>query len=137
MYTFLDHPADVLVLCEGSTLNETVADAARAMFETIADTGAVDPCVEKEFGYMGSDLKDMVHGFLSDLLFSFETEGILYSQFDVHAKEETFELKAVCRGEPYSPEKHEPGTEVKAVTYHMMEVKRVDSGWKIQVLFDI
>jgi len=41
-----------------------------------------------------------------------------------------------CRGERFQPGRHEPGIMVKAVTYHLMEIKETPEGWIVRVVFD-
>jgi SHS2 domain-containing protein len=37
----------------------------------------------------------------------------------------------------YLPDLHTIKTEIKAVTYHQIQVKRSPTGWKARVIFDI
>jgi SHS2 domain-containing protein len=46
-------------------------------------------------------------------------------------------LKAKARGEPLDRERHELSHEVKAITYHQLEVKQTDQGWQARVIVDI
>ena len=46
-------------------------------------------------------------------------------------------LLAETKGEKIDPAKHHLKVDVKAVTYHMLEVKRENSLWTAQVILDI
>jgi SHS2 domain-containing protein len=46
-------------------------------------------------------------------------------------------LKAVARGDIFDPSRHRFKTEIKAVTYHQVEVKEVDGKWEGRVIFDV
>ena len=50
---------------------------------------------------------------------------MLFSQFKVEIDEE-FHLKATIEGEAIDWDKHERKTEIKAITFHKMEVKKAD-----------
>jgi SHS2 domain-containing protein len=46
-------------------------------------------------------------------------------------------LKAVAKGEPFQEGVHVIKTEVKAVTYHQIEVREEKGRWKAQVILDL
>jgi SHS2 domain-containing protein len=74
---------------------------------------------------------------LTDMLVLFETDGMLVSEVeaDVAPVEGHWRAVANVRGETYDGERHELLHDIKAVTYHTLEV-RPDEGWA-RVLFDI
>ena len=47
------------------------------------------------------------------------------------------EVAAELIGEPYDPARHELGHEVKAVTYHQLEVARDRGAWTARVIVDV
>jgi SHS2 domain-containing protein len=46
-------------------------------------------------------------------------------------------LKARVKGEPFQEGVHVIKTEVKAVTYHQIEVRKENRGWRAQIIFDL
>ena len=74
---------------------------------------------------------------LTDMLVLFETDGMLASsvEVDVTTVEDQWRAVAKVRGEPYDGDRHELLHDIKAATYHTLEV-RPDEGWA-RVLFDI
>ena len=48
-----------------------------------------------------------------------------------------YELKAVLEGDTINPEKQKLENDIKAVTMHMFEVKKINSGYKATVVVDI
>jgi SHS2 domain-containing protein len=87
----------------------------------------------------GWDLKSLLYNWLEDLLIKVTSEGKVYSSFKVKIieKEGVYELEALARGEDLDIDKHEPKTEVKAVTYHMMEIKQDEKGVILRFLLDL
>ena len=72
-----------------------------------------------------------------DMLVLFETDGMLASsvEVDVTTVEDQWRALAKVRGELYDGDRHELLHDIKAATYHTLEV-RPDEGWA-RVLFDI
>ena len=46
-------------------------------------------------------------------------------------------LHAVLETVPFNPERHEIINEIKAVTYHQIEVAEKGDHWEAQVIFDL
>ena len=71
----------------------------------------------------------------SQLLYLLDTEGLVFGRFQVDLRD--LHLEAKAWGEPFDPEFHEMKTEIKAVTYHQLEVIQKDQDWQARVIFDI
>ncbi len=129
--------ADICFKAYGKTLEEVFANAALAMFEVIIETENVESIVVKEIKVQGEDLKSLMFEWLNELLFYVDAEGLAFSKFDVRIDENQMRLSAKVSGEPIDQAKHVIKTDVKACTYHSMEIKQMDETWIAQVILDI
>jgi len=137
-FEFLDFAtADVCFRAYGATLDEVFANAALAMFEVMVETKNVAPKVTKEIEVKGEDLKSLMFDWLNELLFYVDSEGLVFSEFDVKVNEKQMTLSAKVSGEQINPQKHTIKTEVKACTYHDMKVEKCDGKWMAQVILDV
>ncbi|HID18174.1 TPA: archease [Candidatus Bathyarchaeota archaeon] len=139
-YRFLEHSSDVYVEAWGGSLEEAFEQAAKAMFDTMTDIGLVEPKVEVEVSAEGLDEQELLYSWLENLLVEYEVESLLFSRFKVYPirrEGEILRLKASAYGESLNLEKHPSKVEVKAVTYHLMEIRQENSGFRVRVLFDI
>jgi SHS2 domain-containing protein len=132
-YELLEHTADVLVKARGSSMEECFSNAAYAMFDQMVDLRTVKPVGEVKVTLIGDEKEELLYDLLSELLYIHEVEDVILSEFDVRFTGEGVECKA--RGEKLDLERHEPRAEIKAVTFHMMEVDEGEPS--ITVLFDI
>lgn len=132
-YRTLDHTADVMVEALGGSLEECFANAAYALTDQMVDADQVRPLETREVLAEGHDHESMLYNFLSELLFVFDVSGLLFSDLSVRF----LGNKVICqaRGEVFDPGRHRPKKEVKAITYHMMEVDPVRPS--VRVVFDI
>jgi SHS2 domain-containing protein len=131
-YETLDHTADVMVRAFGGTLEECFANAAYAMFDQLADLSKVRAKLSFKVDIEGSEPEQLLVDFLSELLFIFDTELVLLSNFDVKYDGEV--LRVVAKGEKIDKRRHEMRKAIKAVSYHAIEIAP-EKGY-IQVLFD-
>lgn len=132
-YKLIDHTADIGIKVNAKTLEDLFIDSAKGMFEIIghSNTG-VDQKVEIT---LKSDvLEDLLHDWLSELLYIYETDNIAFSKFKFRSFNETF-LKVTAHGEAVEPENAK--TEIKAVTYHNLKIKKSKSGYSVEIIFDI
>ncbi len=137
-FEFLDiTPGDVAFVAYGEDLESTFANAALATFEVMVDTKDVDDKKEEDIEVRGHDLMSLMFNWLSELIYTSSTKNMMFSKFDVVIKKDKMLLKAKCYGDKIKPKKHALKTEVKAVTYHQMDVSRTNGGWKSQVILDL
>ena len=137
-YEFIDHTADVAVRAYGQTLEEAFATAASAMFDIITGGAEIEPKKRTQFAVESIDREGLLVQFLSELIVLHEGDGRVFSDFHI-----TFggghSLSAEMGSEPFDPERHAQGTQVKGVSYYMMEIVdgTPDEPAHVQVLFDI
>lgn len=110
------------------------------MFNVIIDTGKVSGETAREVCLTSPDLESLLVDWLSELLYLFEVDEIVFWKFrveEIREEEGEYSIKAVASGEQYYPESHPFETEIKAVTYNQLELEKTADGWKAQVVVDI
>ena len=136
-FKFLDiTTSDVAFEAIGKDLNELFASSALAMFEVMINTKQIRPKVERKVNIQSNDLKGLLFDWLNELLVFYGAENLAFSKFEVIMDEKDFKLEAKCWGEKINPKKHETRAEVKACTYHKMEIVKNEM-WKARVILDI
>jgi len=132
-FELLDHTADILVKAYGKSIEECFANAALAMFDQMVDVSTIRLVGEVEVQIEGNDKEDLLFDLLSELLYIHDVDHVVLSSFDISFLEGG--LRCLAKGEELDLKKHRPKTEVKAVTYHMLEVD--EDTPSVTVLFDI
>ena len=136
MYEFFSHTADLGLRVQAVTLDELFVDAARgltAMF--LADANTLRAVEVRTFTLSGESNEYLLFDWLSELLFAFESERLLFCEFDVRVSDG--KLQAICRGERADPARHRLEHEVKAITYHGLRVEERDGAWLAELIVDI
>lgn len=137
-FEFFEVTADVGYRAYGKTLGEAFENAALAMFEVMTDTSKIEPKIERKIEVESEDECALLYDWLSEFLVMLDVDYLMFSKFEVkiERKDEGFYLKGTVWGEEFNREIHESRAEVKAVTYHLMDVKQ-DNGVMVQVILDI
>ena len=123
-FEYFDVTADIGFYAFGKNLNEAFENAGLAMFNIISDTDNIDSDKAIEFEITSEDMVSLLYDYLEELLFYHEVEFMLFSEFDIEIEEtdNNYNLKAIIKGESINWDKHERDCEIKAVTFHQMEV---------------
>ena len=134
-FEFIDHTADVGISATAPTLEGLFETAAFALTELITSVNSLSCKVERQFYLQEDEIETLLVSWLQELLYTLDTEGLLFGRFKVNLQD--FTLKAKAWGEPLDPEIHPMKTEIKAVTYHQLEVVEDQRGWQARVILDI
>jgi SHS2 domain-containing protein len=142
MYEHFDHTADLGLRVQAATLEELLAEAGRGLLAMhVANPEAVRPVQSKTIELTADEPAYLVFDWLSELLYAFEHEKLLLSEFDIELKRlagMATRLRATCRGEAMDPARHTMDHEVKAITYHGLAVhQQADGSWQAEVIVDI
>ena len=135
-YELIDHTADIGVKAYGKNLSEAFEHAAKGMFDIITDNSEIESVGQYDIKLEAPDLEQILVDFLSELLFLNSAKNLVFGFIKVELDEKNNSLSARVFGEKYNISKHKVGAEIKAVTYHMLEVKK-KKPYSVQVLFDI
>lgn len=132
-YEFIEHTADIGIKAYGKNLSEAFENAALGMFDIISDTTKIDSVGEYMIELKADNIDQLLVDWLSELLYIHETKNVLLTSFNVELDKN--KLRARVYGEKLDKKKHPIKNEIKAVTYHILEVNE-KKGY-VQVLFDI
>jgi len=78
---------------------------------------------------------DLMHDLLASALNLFVVDGFIWREAAVDGR--GAELTARLTGEDFDPARHEFRGEIKAVTYHQLEVAPASDGsWRARIIFD-
>ena len=73
---------------------------------------------------------------LEELLYLFETKNFVGHRFQVE-KCDRNELKAAIEGVDWNEKEQPLKTQIKAVTYHGLEIQKTANGYETQVILDV
>jgi SHS2 domain-containing protein len=133
----VDHTADLGLVARAESLPELFEACAYGMFDLMAEPEAYQPEQERRWEVQAPDLESLLVNWLRELLFSFDVEGILWIKFQV---EDVGEDSPSLVGRSWGVSTAQvqfTGPGVKAVTYHGLDVRREDDGWRASFIVDV
>jgi len=135
-FRFIDHTADIGVLVYGKSLTELFQNAAQSFFSVLIELKNIHEEKSRTFSLDAPGLEELLVSWLNEFLYLFETQGLLFSRFDIKNLSQEH-LDATAWGEKYTAEKHPIKRIIKAVTFHNLFIQKQKGMWKTQIIFDL
>jgi SHS2 domain-containing protein len=138
-FRFLENVAiaDSAFEAQGDSVEDLFQTCAQATFEVMADTSTIEPKSKETVELAGENLEELLFDWLAELIYLKDSKSMLFGKFEVKIeRDDGYKLFATVWGEPADQKKHRVRVDVKAVTYHLLEVKQVKDKWTAKVILD-
>jgi SHS2 domain-containing protein len=135
-FEIIDHTADIGIIAYGSDLAALFKNAALGMLSLITDLHKVENRLRKEIVLQEQDSVTLLVAWLNGLLYELETEHFIFNDFALDMRDGK-RLAATCYGEKLDPQKHAIRREIKAATYHNLNIVKEDDVYSAAIIFDI
>jgi SHS2 domain-containing protein len=135
-YTLLNHTADLGIKVRGGDLRNLFESAGRALMHLMVRGKIPGKTRSLKISVSGEDLADLMVRWLGEILYLFSGENLVVTAIDMGSVSSS-RLEATLQTVPFEPEIHEVFNEIKAVTYHQIEVKEKGNHWEARVIFDV
>ncbi len=139
-YTFVDHTADIAVDISASSLEELFSLSAYAWKEVICEQVHFSQSDPKHIELSSFSIETLLVTFISELNFLFQKKYWLMTTIEeikISEKEDEFYLTSNLKGSSFDLSEIKLKAEVKAVTYHQMEIEELNGQVKTRIIFDI
>ena len=123
-YKLLDHATDAVIEITASNLKEAFVVAGQSVVDITLDSEKVEEKEQRSLKVTGKDLRYLLFNWLEEVNYKLITEGFAIHRFVVDiSKNSEYKLNATAYGEPLDLKKHHFKVEIKAPTFHEMEIK--------------
>ncbi len=135
-YRTINHTADFGLQVFGTNIKELFTNAACAMYDQITDIDSLTGSDEYTIHVTGSDWPDLMVNWLRETLYMWTGKEQLVKTVQILSISKN-KLSARVKYDIYNPDQHIIKTEIKAVTYHQIEVNQRPDGWESKIIFDV
>lgn len=130
-YREIEHTADWELEVWGPDLTTLLEQAARGMYHLSGMKIQEGSRQARRVRIRFPDAESLLISFLGELLFLAENEGMAFDEFELKLQGER--LTASMKGAPLISQ----DKEIKAVTYHNLQVRNTGAGLAARIVFDV
>ena len=135
-YELFDHTADMGIRVCATSYTGLLAPAAAGLYAAIGDLAAGGEAKQAALDLTGRNRSMLLRDYLAELLMWFERDRRIVTSCHVENFQET-RLSLTAQIELVDPQQSEYHREVKAITYHALDIRPVDGGYEATVIVDI
>jgi SHS2 domain-containing protein len=129
----IEHTADWALHIRGRDLATLLVNAAQGMNSLLtANLEEIPFDVEEEIELSAFDREALLVAWLSELAYWSEMEGVVFDEFVLHEATPTHLCATVRGGRMERTQK-----QIKAVTYHNLQIIETEAGLEATVVFDV
>jgi SHS2 domain-containing protein len=135
-FEIFDHTADAGIRIYAPTMPELLAPAGQGLYTLIGElvpTGEAQPLT---FDLKDSDAPVLLHDYLTELLVLFECDWRMVNSVDVSAFTNE-RLNATVFTALVDNKRSVYHHEVKAITYHELDIRTIPGGYEATIIVDI
>lgn len=136
MYEILEHTADIRIRVKAKDLKALFCNSARAIFDIIAEKKENFRAVKHKLkiAVKAQDLEELFINWLNELLSLSSARALMFSDFKIKSLVDN-SIEAIVTGE--NSRSYKVNKEIKAATYHDLQITRIGNIWKAEVIFDV
>jgi SHS2 domain-containing protein len=130
----ISHTADIKIRVRAPTLESLFSETLNALMQVLYGTDRRGGIL-KEIQVESPDNESLLLDFLSEVLFVSEVESLVF--FDACISIHGSHLSAELSGEPFDPNRHSGGSEVKGISYSGLSITNDANGYMLDIIFDV
>lgn len=131
-----DHTADIALYVWADSLEGLFSAAAEGLYATIGQLRQIETDRKETIRVEAFDLESRLHDFLSELLYHFEMRGERLVEFTFDGLDNTV-LEVTGKVGMIDEKASVLDREVKAVTYHDLNIIRCGDRYEVTIILDI
>jgi SHS2 domain-containing protein len=136
----IEHTADVGLEVRGNTVDHLFANAAFGLYHLLFEGKDFKKVQTKTIQLQAENLSDLMVTWLGELNYILTVEHFVMAAFDTlvidHDHTPVF-LKASLAGQAEIDIKQYLRIEIKAITYHQLDIRETNCGYETRIFFDI
>lgn len=135
-YELFDHTADMGIRVRAATLPELLAPAGEGLYAVIGNLVAGEEAEPAAFDIAGKESAELLRDYLAEVLTLFDRDARIVTSVDVAAFTES-QLAVTLQTAIIDQRRSNLHREVKAITYHGLDVRVIPGGYEATLIVDI
>lgn len=135
-FSLLNHTADLGITVSGTDINSLFEEAAKSLMYIMLSGKPAGKINVLKLSIVGEDLADLMVRWLGEILYLFAGESQVVTHIIIDSISPSH-LDATIKTVPFDKDVFNVLHEIKAVTYHQINVSEKDGAWEARIIFDL
>ena len=138
-FKYFDTTADIGITVESDNIIDAFKNSALGTLNLITDIEKIKTETTKEILIESEDEYGLLYDWITELLILLDSENFMASEYDINIeeKEDKLVLSGTISGDTYNTNTYNYKTEVKAITYHEMNIEKSEDNITIKFIVDL
>lgn len=137
-YEYFETTADIGITAQGKNLEIAFINSALGTMNLITDINQIKPKISKSIEIKSEDIYGLLYDWITELLILLDSDFFIASEYDIKiTKNKEYVLIGNITGDIYNTDIYNYKTEVKAITYHNMDIKKIGDKYKLNFILDL
>lgn len=148
-YKIIEHTADIGIYAEANSIENLFIEFAKGFkeitYNAVIESNSIydfpdDKYEIKNIELSSDTFEELLIYFLDELNYNLLTKQLLFYSVDkleIYKIDNIKSLNSMIKFIKYDPKIHQLKNEIKAVTFHQLEIKRMNNKYFATVIFDI
>ncbi|MFZ0390820.1 MAG: archease [Calditrichia bacterium] len=139
-FQFIEHTADVAIRVCGNTAEDLFEAAFRGWLKIVSGSSKIHREKQQQIQIAADSPEELLVEFLSEINFLLTARRWItggFSQLEIKQQGSGWRLMATIFGMKLQPGVHKIKTEIKAVTFHQLEIRQQGEVLETTIVFDV
>ena len=138
-FKYFDTTADIGIEVTSNNITDAFIYSALGTMNLITDVEKIQTQITKEICIESEDEYGLLYDWITELLILLDSENFIASQYNINIKQEEnlYTLQGNISGDTYDTTVYNYKTEVKAITYHEMNILKDENNINIRFIVDL
>ncbi|RAP53367.1 MAG: hypothetical protein BZ138_01190 [Methanosphaera sp. rholeuAM270] len=138
-FKYFDTTADIGIEVTSKDRTDAFKNSALATLNLITDIDKIESKISKKVNITSEDEYGLLYDWITELLILLDSENFMASEYDICITEEYdgYLLEGEIYGDVYDTSTYNYKTEVKAITYHEMNIEENEEYYNVRFIVDL
>ncbi|MBE6486325.1 MAG: archease [Methanosphaera stadtmanae] len=138
-FKYFDTTADIGIEVTSNNITDAFINSALGTMNLITDINKIQTKITKEICIKSEDEYALLYDWITELLILLDSENFIASHYNITIRQDNnyYILQGNILGDIYDTATYNYKTEVKAITYHEMNIQKEENKIKIRFIVDL
>ncbi|MBO7718517.1 MAG: archease [Methanosphaera sp.] len=138
-FNYFETTADIGIEVVADSLEEAFINSALATMNIVTDVDKIETIKTLEVDLVSEDMYSLLYDWITEVIMLMNCDFFIAGRYELKISQTSdgYKLNAKLYGDTYDTTKYSYKTEVKAITYHLMQIECDEDSYHVKFIVDI